>query len=76
MYLGLQGDSVDNIPGVPGIGPKTAVTLLKEFGTIENLIANADQLKGKQKENVINFAEQALMSKRLGNYRYQFSHSI
>ncbi len=63
--LGLQGDSVDNIPGVPGIGPKTAVTLLKEFGSIENIIANADKLKGKQKENVINFAEQALMSKRL-----------
>ena len=63
--LGLQGDSVDNIPGVPGIGPKTAVTLLKEFGSVENIIANADKLKGKQKENVINFAEQALMSKRL-----------
>lgn len=63
--LGLQGDSVDNIPGVPGIGPKTAVTLLKEYGSVENLIANAENLKGKQKENVINFAEQALLSKRL-----------
>ena len=63
--LGLQGDSVDNIPGVPGIGPKTAVTLLKEFGSVENIIANADKLKGKQKENVINFADQALLSKRL-----------
>lgn len=63
--LGLQGDSVDNIPGVPGIGPKTAVTLLKEFGSVENLIANAEKLKGKQKENVINFADQALLSKRL-----------
>ena len=63
--LGLQGDSVDNIPGVPGIGPKTAVTLLKEFGSLENIIANADKLKGKQKENVINFADQALLSKRL-----------
>lgn len=63
--LGLQGDSVDNIPGVPGIGPKTAVTLLKEYGSVENLIANADKLKGKQKENVINFADQALLSKRL-----------
>ena len=63
--LGLQGDSVDNIPGIPGIGPKTAVALLKEYGTVENLIANADQLKGKQKENVIQFAEQGLMSKRL-----------
>ncbi|MBK9255735.1 MAG: DNA polymerase I [Saprospiraceae bacterium] len=63
--LGLQGDSVDNIPGIPGIGPKTAVTLLKEFGSVENIIANADKLKGKQKDNVVNFAEQALLSKRL-----------
>jgi len=63
--LGLQGDSVDNIPGIPGIGPKTAVALLKEYGTVENIIANADQLKGKQKENVIQFAEQAMLSKRL-----------
>ncbi|MGB4958474.1 MAG: 5'-3' exonuclease H3TH domain-containing protein, partial [Saprospiraceae bacterium] len=44
--LGLQGDSVDNIPGIPGIGPKTAVALLKEYGTVENIIANADKLKG------------------------------
>lgn len=63
--LGLQGDSVDNIPGIPGIGPKTAVALLKEFGTIENLIANTDKLKGKQQENVIKFADQALLSKKL-----------
>ncbi|MCZ2100696.1 MAG: DNA polymerase I [Chitinophagales bacterium] len=63
--LGLQGDSVDNIPGIPGVGPKTAVTLLKQFGSVENVIANADQLKGKQKENVTTFAEQALLSKRL-----------
>jgi DNA polymerase-1 len=63
--LGLQGDSVDNIPGVPGIGPKTAVALLKEYGSVENIIANAENLKGKQKENVINFADQALLSKRL-----------
>lgn len=63
--LGLQGDSVDNIPGIPGIGPKTAVALLKEYGTVENIIANAENLKGKQKENVIHFADQALLSKRL-----------
>ncbi|HRO08243.1 MAG TPA: DNA polymerase I [Saprospiraceae bacterium] len=63
--LGLQGDSVDNIPGIPGIGPKTAVTLLKQFGSVENIIANAEQLKGKQKENVITFANQALLSKKL-----------
>jgi DNA polymerase-1 len=63
--LGLQGDSVDNIPGIPGIGPKTAVTLLKEFGSVENILANADKLKGKQKENVIQYADQAMLSKRL-----------
>ncbi len=63
--LGLQGDSVDNIPGVPGIGPKTAVKLLKEFDSVEGIINNVDQLKGKQKENLINFADQARMSRDL-----------
>ncbi len=63
--LGLQGDAVDNIPGIPGIGEKTARTLVKQFGTVENLIANVDQLKGKQQENVRNFAQQGLLSKEL-----------
>ncbi|MEM9920846.1 MAG: DNA polymerase I [Bacteroidota bacterium] len=63
--LGLAGDSVDNIPGIPGIGPKTAQTLLGKFGSIENLVANTDQLKGKQKERVIEFGEQGLLSKKL-----------
>lgn len=63
--LGLQGDASDNIPGIPGIGPKTATKLLKQYGSVENLVANADDLKGKQKENVINFGEQGLLSKRL-----------
>lgn len=63
--LGLQGDSVDNIPGVPGIGPKTAVKLLKVYGDVENILANTAELKGKQKENLENFAEQARLSKRL-----------
>jgi DNA polymerase I len=63
--LGMQGDSVDNIPGLPGIGPKTAATLLAEYGTLENVIANADKLKGKQQETVKNFAEQGLLSKKL-----------
>jgi DNA polymerase-1 len=45
--LGLQGDSSDNIPGIPGVGPKTAADLLKQFGTVENVIANASKLKGK-----------------------------
>ncbi|MBC8083724.1 MAG: DNA polymerase I, partial [Hymenobacter sp.] len=63
--LGLQGDASDNIPGIPGIGEKTAKSLIQQFGSIENLIANSDQLKGKQQENVRNFAEQGLMSKEL-----------
>lgn len=63
--LGLWGDAADNIPGIPGIGEKTAKTLVKKYGSVEGLIANANELKGKQKENVINFAEQGLLSKRL-----------
>lgn len=63
--LGLWGDSVDNIPGIPGIGEKTSKKLIGEFGSLENLIANADKLKGKQKENVIEFAEQGKTSKML-----------
>lgn len=63
--IGLQGDSVDNIPGIPGIGPKTASRLLKEYGTVENLLENAHELKGKMKENVIKHREQGLLSKQL-----------
>lgn len=63
--LGLQGDAVDNIPGIPGIGEKTAQKLIAEYGSVENLIKNAEELKGKQKENVINFAAQGLLSKEL-----------
>jgi DNA polymerase I len=63
--LGLIGDSVDNIPGVPGIGPKTAVALLKEYGNVENVIANADKIKGKNSEKIRDNAEKALLSKRL-----------
>ena len=63
--LGLMGDAVDNIPGVPGIGEKTASKLVREFGSVENIIANSDKLKGKIQENVRNFSDQALLSKRL-----------
>jgi DNA polymerase-1 len=63
--LGLQGDSVDNIPGVPGIGPKTAAKLLEDFGSVENLLANADQVKGKNGERLSEYAQQALLSKKL-----------
>ncbi|MFA0961858.1 DNA polymerase I [Roseivirga sp. BDSF3-8] len=63
--LGLQGDSVDNIPGIPGIGPKTAAKLLKKYGTVEELVKNYQDLKGKQKENVEKYADQAILSKEL-----------
>ena len=63
--LGLWGDASDNIPGIPGIGEKTASKLIAEYESVENLIANADKLKGKMRENVINFTQQGLMSKQL-----------
>ncbi|NWK56833.1 DNA polymerase I [Verrucomicrobiaceae bacterium N1E253] len=63
--LGLWGDASDNIPGVPGIGEKTAKKLIKQFGSMENILDSTDQLKGKQKENLENFREQALLSKKL-----------
>jgi DNA polymerase I len=63
--LGLQGDTSDNIPGIPGVGPKTAADLLKQYGTIENVIAHSSELKGKLKERVEQFGEQALLSKKL-----------
>ena len=63
--LGLWGDAIDNIPGVPGIGEKTAKKLIAQYGSIENLLQNTEDLKGKQKENVENFADQALLSKQL-----------
>jgi DNA polymerase I len=63
--LGMQGDAVDNIPGLPGIGPKTAATLLAQYGSLEGVIANADALKGKQQDIVKNFAEQGRLSKVL-----------
>ena len=63
--LGLWGDASDNIPGIPGIGEKRAKELVGRFGSVEGIIENVDQLKGKMKENVINFAEQGLLSKQL-----------
>lgn len=63
--LGMMGDAVDNIPGIPGVGEKTATKLVNEYDSLENLLANTDKLKGKQKENVENFADQAILSKKL-----------
>lgn len=63
--LGLMGDAVDNIPGVKGIGEKTAKTLIQKYGSVEGLLAHTHELKGKQKENVETHREDALLSKRL-----------
>lgn len=63
--LGLMGDKVDNIPGIPGVGEKTAIQLIKDFGSIENLLQNTDKLKGKLKEKVENNKDMAIQSKRL-----------
>ena len=63
--LGLMGDSADNIPGCPGIGPKTAEKLIHEFGSIDGIYENIDKLKGKQKEKLIEFEEQVRLSRKL-----------
>src|ERR1700753_3767439 len=63
--LGLWGDAVDNIPGIPGIGEKTAKMLIKQYGSMEEIIAHSHELKGKQRENVEQYAEQGLKSKWL-----------
>lgn len=63
--LALMGDASDNIPGIKGVGEKTAVKLLKEYGSVENLLANAESLSGKMRDKVVEGREDALMSKQL-----------
>ena len=63
--LALWGDASDNVPGVPGIGEKSAVKLINELGTVEEILSRTDQLKGKQKENILNNQEQLLLAKKL-----------
>jgi DNA polymerase-1 len=63
--LGMMGDAVDNIPGIPGVGEKTAAKLLKEYGTLENVLSNAANIKGKLGEKIVAGAELAVMSKKL-----------
>jgi DNA polymerase-1 len=63
--LGFSGDSSDNIPGVPGVGPKTALKLVAQYGTLENALDHASEQKGKLGESLVKFREQALLSKRL-----------
>jgi len=62
---GLMGDASDNIPGIPGVGEKTALKLLQDFGSVEEVLANADKLKGKMKEKVEQHRDDAIMSKKL-----------
>ncbi len=65
-FLGLMGDSSDNIPGVPNIGPKTALPLLQEYGSLEKVVENAEKVKNKRaRENLSAFADQAHLSKKL-----------
>lgn len=79
---GLQGDTSDNIPGVPGIGEKTALALIQKFGSIENLYEKVDkgesELKGKQKENIENNKDLAFLSKTLGtiNLEVPIQHTL
>ncbi len=63
--LGMMGDAVDNIPGIPGVGEKTAAKLLKEYGTLENVLANATNIKGKLGEKIVAGKDLAIMSKKL-----------
>lgn len=63
--LGLQGDASDNIPGIKGVGEKTAQKLIETYGSVEEVIAHADELKGKLRENILEYAELGLLSKKL-----------
>nr|WP_314867504.1 DNA polymerase I [uncultured Flavobacterium sp.] len=64
-FLGMMGDAADNIPGLPGVGEVTAKKLLKEFGSMENLLANTDKLKGKMKDNIEANKDKGILSKTL-----------
>ncbi len=74
--LALMGDAVDNIPGIPGFGEKTAAKLIQEFGSVENLLASAGQLKGKQKEKVIEHADKARLSKELATILHDAPYPV
>lgn len=64
-FLGMMGDAVDNIPGLPGVGEKTAKKFLKDYGSMENLLANTHELKGKMRENIEANKDKGIMSKKL-----------
>jgi DNA polymerase-1 len=68
-FIGLKGDTSDNIPGIPGIGDKTAGQLIAQYGSVESVIEHADELSPARKKNVLEFADQARMSKELATMR-------
>lgn len=71
-YLSIVGDTSDNIPGIPGFGPKTAVSLLKEFGTLENILKNPEKVKGEKKQQaLVEFKDQAILSQKLATLNCQ-----
>ncbi|MCW2988017.1 MAG: polymerase [Solirubrobacterales bacterium] len=75
--MGLRGDTSDNIPGVPGIGEKTATQLLQEFGSLEDVLANVDKISGaKRKQNLVEHADDARMSKELATLQYEIETGV
>src|SRR3954463_5036558 len=68
-FIGLKGDTSDNIPGIPGIGDKTAGQLIAQYGSVDEVIAHADELSPARKKNIIQFADQARLSKELATMR-------
>lgn len=74
--LALMGDAVDNIPGVKGFGEKTATSLIQQFGSVENLLANVGQLKGKQKEKLEASKEDAMLSKKLATIFHDAPYEV
>ncbi|MCC7336448.1 MAG: DNA polymerase I [Pirellulaceae bacterium] len=73
--LGMMGDASDNIPGIPGIGPKTAQKLIAQYGSLEQLLERSHELKGKQRERVEQFADQARLSKQLVTIQLDVPHT-
>ncbi len=75
--MGLRGDTSDNIPGIPGIGEKTATQLLQQFGTLEDVLASVDQVSGaKRKQNLVEHADDARMSKQLATLQYDIETGV
>jgi DNA polymerase I len=75
--MGLRGDTSDNIPGVPGIGEKTATQLLQQFGTLEGVLGSVEEISGaKRKQNLVEHAEDARMSKQLATLQYDIETGV